>query len=78
MSNEPAQNLSPPASQTRAAHPLSPSANRVTEVTVTDIDMPFVSMMSFMVKWTLAAIPAFFILAVVGAVFWGIVGAIFR
>lgn len=52
--------------------------NHPTQVTVTDIDMPFVSMMSFMVKWTLAAIPAFFVLAVVGAVGWGIIGAIFN
>jgi hypothetical protein len=51
---------------------------QVTPVTVTDIDMPFLSMMSFMVKWALATIPAFFILAVVGAVGWGILVAIFR
>jgi len=48
-----------------------------TQVTVTDIDMPFMSMVVFMVKWTIAAIPAFFILAIVGAVFWGVMSALF-
>ena len=33
-----------------------------TQVVVTDIQMPFVSMVVFMVKWALAAIPAFLIL----------------
>lgn len=32
------------------------------QVTVTDIDMPFGSMVSFMVRWSLASIPAFIIL----------------
>lgn len=50
------------------ARPVIP----VTHVTVTDIDMPFSSMVVFMVKWTLAAIPAFVILAVTGGLFWGV------
>ena len=33
-----------------------------TKVVVTDIQMPFISMVVFMVKWALAAIPALFIL----------------
>lgn len=33
-----------------------------TEVTVTDVRMPFFSMVIFMVKWAIAAIPALFIL----------------
>ena len=33
-----------------------------TQVVVTDIKMPFISMVVFMVKWALAAIPAFLIL----------------
>ena len=40
-------------------------------VIVTDIHMSFGSMVSFMVKWTIASIPAFLILLVVGAVAWG-------
>lgn len=37
------------------------------EVVVTDIRMPFFSMVIFMVKWAIAAIPALFILAMIGA-----------
>ena len=42
------------------------------QVVITDIRMPFGSMVAFMVKWTLASIPAFIILFVVGAIFWGV------
>ena len=34
------------------------------EVVVTDIQMPFGSMIVFMLKWSLASIPAFLILAI--------------
>jgi len=37
-------------------------------VVVTDIRMPFWSMVVFMIKWAIAAIPAFIILAVLGGV----------
>ena len=37
-------------------------------VVVTDIRMPFWSMVVFMIKWAVAAIPAFIILAVLGGV----------
>jgi hypothetical protein len=41
------------------------------KVIVTDINMPFGSMVTFMVKWALAAIPALIILAILGgAVFF--------
>lgn len=36
------------------------------KVVVTDIDMPFGSMVSFMVKWAIASIPAFLILLIIG------------
>lgn len=43
------------------------------KVVVTDVDMPFFSMVGFMVKWALAAIPALLILflfaAAIGALF---------
>lgn len=53
-----------------------PAAPSVTQrVTVTDIDMPFRSMVNFMVKWVLAAIPALLILAVLGAVLAGLISA---
>ncbi|MFG1498163.1 hypothetical protein ABMA57_16135 [Saccharospirillum sp. HFRX-1] len=38
-----------------------------TEVTVTNIRMPFLSMVVFMVKWAIAAIPALIILALIGS-----------
>lgn len=37
------------------------------QVTVTDINMPFVSMVVFMIKWALAAVPALIILALLAA-----------
>ncbi len=36
------------------------------EVVITDIHMPFWSMVTFMVKWTIAAIPAMLILVAIG------------
>lgn len=36
-------------------------------VVVSDFDMPFASMVAFIMKWTVAAIPAFIMLAIVGA-----------
>ena len=44
-----------------------------TRVVVTDIRMPFWSMVVFMVKWAIAAIPAMFILII----FWFIIMALF-
>ena len=38
-----------------------------TRVVVTDIKMPFWSMVRFMVKWAIAAIPALIFLTVIGA-----------
>jgi hypothetical protein len=45
-----------------------------TRVVVTDIRMPFWSMVVFMVKWAIAAIPAFLILIVIWAVIMGLLG----
>jgi hypothetical protein len=39
-----------------------------TEVVVVDVKMPFLSMVTFMVKWVIAAIPALIILGVLGAI----------
>jgi len=44
----------------------------VNKVSVTDLDMPFLSMVRFMVKWAIAAIPALLILMILGAVFWAL------
>lgn len=42
-------------------------------VSVKDIDMPFGSMVVFMIKWAIASIPATVILALIGLLFWGLV-----
>ena len=44
------------------------------KVEITDINMPFMSMVFFMVKWAIASIPAMLILFIMGAVFTGIFG----
>ncbi|MCG2635023.1 MAG: hypothetical protein J4A00_08975 [Gammaproteobacteria bacterium] len=50
------------------------------EIIVTDIQMPFFSMVVFMVKWVIASIPAFIILfiifSVVAAIFGGVVAGL--
>ena len=43
-------------------------------VIVTDIRMPFMSMVVFMVKWVIASIPAMIILAIITSVFMAIIG----
>jgi len=43
-------------------------------VTITDIKMPFLSMVVFMVKWAIASIPAFFILWIIGAALFALLG----
>ena len=43
-------------------------------VTVTDIKMPFGSMVEFMVKWVIASIPAFIILFLIGMMVMGVFG----
>jgi len=39
-------------------------------VIVTDIHMPFLSMVIIMVKWALASIPAIIILMLIASLFW--------
>ena len=46
-------------------------------VYVKDLDIPIKSMVIFMVKWALASIPAFIILAIIGAIFFAIFGSLF-
>ena len=43
-------------------------------VVVTDIRMPFLSMMIFMIKWVIASIPAFIILSILGGIVTAILG----
>ena len=47
-------------------------------VTVVDIRMPFLSMVVFMVKWAIAAIPALIILAVLSSVLFSILHRFFE
>lgn len=47
------------------------------EVTVVDIKMPFLSIVVFMVKASIAAIPAVIILTLVGSLVMHILGALF-
>lgn len=46
-------------------------------VVVTDFDMPFGSMVTFMVKWAIAAIPAVIILFLLGMMLGVVFGGIF-
>ena len=46
-------------------------------VHVKSFDMPFGDMVGFMVKWSLASIPAFIILFIIFAIFFAIFGALF-
>ncbi|ORU93634.1 MAG: hypothetical protein A6F70_06095 [Cycloclasticus sp. symbiont of Bathymodiolus heckerae] len=46
----------------------------ITEVRVIDVKMPFISMVVFLVKLSIAAIPAFIILSIVGSILFGIFG----
>jgi uncharacterized membrane protein YdjX (TVP38/TMEM64 family) len=52
-------------------------ADNTQEIVVTDIKIPFVSMVVLMVKWALAAIPAFIILISIGVAFSILLGALF-
>jgi hypothetical protein len=47
-----------------------------TEVVVTDIEMPFWSMVVFMVKWAVASIPAFIFLATLSALVFSMFGSV--
>ena len=50
--------------------------SRPIRVTVVDLDLPFGSMVTLMVKWTIAAIPALIILALVGAMLAAMLGGL--
>jgi hypothetical protein len=52
------------------------NASTINHVVITDVRMPFISMVVFMVKAAVAAIPALIILAFLGAMFVGVLGGI--
>ena len=65
-------------SASRSAAPGRPqttAVNRPESVVITDIKMPFGSMIVFMVKWALAAIPALILLFIIYSILFGIFGA---
>jgi hypothetical protein len=52
------------------------SGSHPQQVIITDIHMPFGSMVEFMMKWAIASIPAMILLFLLGAIVAGIFGAI--
>ena len=46
--------------------PDNNNSEKTPSVKIQDIDMPFGSMVSFMIKWALASIPAIMILSIIG------------
>ena len=46
-------------------------------VVVRDIHMPFLSMVGFIIKWSIASIPALIVLGLLGAVIWAVLGGLF-
>ncbi len=57
--------------------PYLPAAPLRQAVVITDIDMPFGSMVRFIVKWVIASIPAILILWVIMAILGGILALLF-
>ena len=51
-------------------------SENTTQIVVTDIRMPFWSMVVFMIKWAIAAIPALIILAIIGGIATAILGGL--
>ena len=46
------------------------------KVVVTDIKIPFGSLVVLMVKWAVATIPALIILSVIGSIIFGVINAL--
>ncbi len=53
------------------------SEERSNQVTIVDIKMPFFSMVIFMVKAAIAAIPAMLILSIIATVAFALMGSMF-
>jgi hypothetical protein len=49
-------------------------SRETTKVSIIDVKMPFISMVIFLVKLSIAAIPAFIIMSIVGSVLFAIFG----
>jgi hypothetical protein len=63
--------------QKHATTPLQDDRT-VQNVVVTDIQMPFSSMIRFMVKWAIASVPAFLILSFLAVFVWAFLIAVIR
>ena len=60
---------------------MSRESDDVQQVIITDIRMPFGSMVVFMVKWAIASIPALLLLgllAAMGSLFAGLLGTLLQ
>jgi hypothetical protein len=53
------------------------SAAEAMDVYVTNVTMPFWAMVGFMIKWSIAAIPAGIILLVLTAMAWAVLAGLF-
>jgi hypothetical protein len=74
--------LFPTRTAAAAAVPLPAAASEAliappARVSVVDVNMPFASMVGFMVKWAIAAIPALLILAAIGAIVAALLAGLF-
>jgi len=56
---------------------MNASPQEPAPVRIIDVKMPFGSMVIFMVKWAIAAIPALIILAIIGALLSGVLAGLF-
>ena len=80
MANDPQDRIEPMLAS-RAPQQTVPQRLQVEfpsrlEVVVVDIRIPFGSMITLMVKWAIASIPAFLILLILGALVVGVLGAL--
>lgn len=72
--SEPTNSANKPSKTKRSV--VVSSTGSASEVVVTDIQMSFISMVVFMVKWVLASIPAFIILCIIFTVVVAIFGGL--
>jgi len=56
---------------------MNASPQEPAPVRIIDVKMPLGSMVIFMVKWAIAAIPALIILAIIGAMLSGVLAGLF-
>jgi hypothetical protein len=72
----PTPSTMPPRLPVQSQRPTITTHSGPQQVIVTDIHMPFGSMVGFMVKWAIASIPALIILILIGVIFSGVFGTL--